>query len=241
METETVGAGPKKKRELSPEQKEKMASARKAYWEKRKREVAVVQAKAQIQEAIAEKEDKGINGDIKFFGEIDLNQYGKIGSDYPTWYYPRQIESLKEELGRMERELSGGTVLPQNVPNLKFLIKQTKDKVDKIESSRPKLNGKTVDKLSKWRREIEPAIQDSQFTYDDMKRGTADAHEEARRMTEGIITVDPEIARACNLRPDRNGKYSRNETVKAWKITGRALQEATHWGRKDQCRSFKET
>lgn len=232
MESQTVATEGKKKKAMSSEQKEKMIAGRKAYWEKRKREVAEIQTKAEITEAIAQKEDKEIIGDIKFFGEIDLNQYGKIGSDYPSWYFPRQVESLKDDLARMEKDLASGTVLPQNVPNLKLLIGKTKEKVDKIEASRPKLQGRMVDKLAKWRREIEPLIQNSQFSYDDMHRGIADAHEEARRMTDGIIAVDPEIARACNLRPDKNGKYSRNETVRAWKIAGRALQEATHWEEK---------
>ena len=229
MEGQTMPVEEKKKKTMSPEQKEKMAAARKEYWDKRKRELAAMQLKAVETEALAQKEDKEIIGDIRFFGEIDLNQYGKVGSDYPAWYFPRQIESLKDDLARMEKDLNSGTVLPQNIPNLKLLIKQTKDKVDKSEASRPKLTGKMTDKLAKWRREIEPQIKDTMFTYDDMQRGLADPQEEARRMTEGIIAVDPEIARACNLRPDRNGKYSRDEAVRAWKIAGKALQEATHW------------
>lgn len=229
METQTVGTEGKQKKTMSPELKEKMIAGRKAYWEKKKREIAEVEAKAAVQEAIAQKEDKEIIGDIKFFGEVDLNQYGKIGSDYPAWYYPRQIETLKEDLGRMERDLASGTVLPQNVPNLKLLINQTKGKLDKIEASRPKLDGRVIDKLAKWRKEIGPEIAATMFSYDDMHRGIADVHEEARRMTEGIIKIDPEIARACNLRPDKTGKYSRDEVIRAWKITGRALQEHTHW------------
>ena len=229
MEGQTMPVEGKQKKTMSPEQKDKLIAGRKAYWEKKKREIKEVEAKAQIQEAIAQKEDKEIIGDIKFFGEIDLNQYGKIGADYPAWYFPRQVESLKDDLSRMEKDLNSGTVLPQNIPNLKLLIKQTKDKLDKIEASKPKLEGKMVDKLAKWRREIEPVIQETMFTYDDMQRGLADAHEEARRMTQGIIKLDPEIARACNLKPDKNGKYSRDEAVRAWKIVGRSLQEATHW------------
>lgn len=229
MEGQTMPVEEKKKKTLSPEQKKKMADARKEYWAKKRKEIAEVSLKAMEAETIAQKEDKESPGEIRFFGEIDLNQYGKVGADYPSWYFPRQIESLKEDLGRMQRELDGGTVLPQNIPNLKLLINKTKEKLDKIESSKPKLTGKQIDRLSKWRREIESVISESQFTYDEMHRGTADPHEEARRMTEGIIKIDPEIARAANLKPNRNGKYSRNEAVRAWQLSGRALQEATHW------------
>ena len=241
METQTVGTERKQKKTMSPELKEKIIAGRKAYWEKKKREIAATEAEARITETIAKHEDKEVVGDIKFFGEIDLNQYGKVGADYPAWYYPRKIESLKEDLGRMERELNSGAVLPQNVPNLKLIIKQTKDKVNKIEASRPKLTGKQIDRLVKWRRELEPLIQDSQFTYDDMQRGIADAHEEARRMKEGIIKVNPELARICNLRPYVNGQYSRDEAIKASKLSGRALQEATHWEEKTNAEVLRRT
>ena len=74
-----------------------------------------------------------------------------------------------------------------------------------------------------------------------MQRGIADAHEEARRMKEGIIKVNPELARICNLRPYVNGQYSRDEAIKAWKLSGRALQEATHWEEKTNAEVLRRT
>ena len=46
METQTVGTEGKQKKTMSPELKEKMIAGRKAYWEKKKREIAEVEAKA---------------------------------------------------------------------------------------------------------------------------------------------------------------------------------------------------
>lgn len=71
----------------------------------------------------------------------------------------------------------------------------------------------------------------------EMKKGLADSHEEARRMTTPNIKLSPElieVAEACNVK-HTDGKISRTEAEKIWKITSRYLDEPsnTEYLRKD--------
>ena len=80
-------------------------------------------------------------------------------------------------------------------------------------------------KVEKAEKDMEDIIKRTLFTDTEMKKGIADAHEEARRMVEKCIPVSDEIANVlsgCNVRINPDNKYvSRNELVKGWKTTRR--------------------
>ena len=99
--------------------------------------------------------------------------------------------------------------------------------MDKISSSRPKLKGKDKDDIAKGYKELGGQIAESMFTLSDMKRGTASAHEEARRMVKPIISVDPKLAASCGVNT-KDGMVSRNDASKIYKIMGKLIGDNTN-------------
>jgi hypothetical protein len=67
------------------------------------------------------------------------------------------------------------------------------------------------------------------FTASDMMRGTADAHVEAERMVKPCVKIQSEyeagLAKACGMNIE-NGKVSRNDAARIWKIQGKLLGES---------------
>lgn len=164
---------------------------------------------------------------IQFFGSVDRTRDGKIKSAMPAYYNPRHVEELKEEIHQMEVAISNGYVSQGQVGDHKAKLKQKKERLDEIESSKPKLTAKQKDTLKNIHGELGEQIRDSMFTYSDMHRGTADAHKELERMKEPCIKVNPEVAEACGVRVNRNGEVSRDGATKIYQIVGRNLGENT--------------
>lgn len=162
-------------------------------------------------------------GGVVFFGEVDYNQHGRVGNAFPAWYFSRKEEEMKEQANYIRNQIDNNMVPYSEVNIHKSRLKQIEERLGKIEASKPKLTGAQRDRIDKYRKELGEKIAESYFTYDDMHRGTADAHEEARRMMNPIIPVDPDIAKSCNLRLSKDGKVNRNDAVRAWKMMGRAL------------------
>ena len=106
-------------------------------------------------------------------------------------------------------------------------LKSVKSLEEAMEKAMPKMDDKTKDKLFKVHKELGAKIADAMFTRSDMKKGLADAHEEARRMDTPVIKIGSDmsdIARACNVNPI-DGMVSRNQAEKIWKISSRFLGE----------------
>ena len=165
--------------------------------------------------------------DIEFFGEIDKNRSGKISSQYPAWYFDSQIEELSESIARKERSIKRGDMPSSEIGYAVSELDKERKKLDKISSSRPKIKGKDKDDMAKVYKEIGGQIAESMFTLSDMKRGTASAHEEARRMVKPIISVDPKLAEACGVKTT-DGKVSRNDASKMYKIMGKLIGDNTN-------------
>lgn len=164
---------------------------------------------------------------LEFFGKIDRDRDGNIGSTLPAWYFDSQVDTMKETIQRRESALERGDIPADYVYQTREDLKRDKERLDSIESSRPKLDDKHSDMLDKAYKELSSDIKDSMFTRDDMQRGFADAHEEARRMTKPCIKIDPELARKCGV-DARDGMVSRNDATKIFKIVGKALGEETN-------------
>jgi hypothetical protein len=71
-------------------------------------------------------------------------------------------------------------------------------------------------------------ISDAMFKRSEMERGVADAHEEARRMSEPVLKLEDKeliFVRACEGKIEANGKVSRTTAERCWKIISRLLGE----------------
>ena len=74
-------------------------------------------------------------------------------------------------------------------------------------------------------------IRDSMFSRKDMEKGLADAHEEARRMSQPCIELKDDLitfAKNCDVVVNNTGKVSRKGAEKMWKIASRLLGELSN-------------
>lgn len=174
--------------------------------------------------------------EIQFFGEADKS-YGergaqKIASTYPGWYFDVHKENLKEDIAYNERLLEMDLVPKTEVNVTREKLSQKKKRLKEIEASRPKLSGPTKDRYMKLKDDLGSKIQESMFSRDEMKKGLADAHEEARRMSEPCIKLDSndaELLRGMNIKMTPDGtsfKASRNQVTKAWKMLRKLSDES---------------
>jgi hypothetical protein len=164
--------------------------------------------------------------DIKFFGEVDIHPTKKhISSEYPAWYFDRNLDTLKEETEQLERALKRSDIPAEKIADVRAQYEKMKGQYEQILSSIPKLDGTAKDAVHKARKVLAAEIKDGYFTRTQMQKGTADAHKEADRMSVPMVPVRPEFAeylRASNV-PIVDGKVTRDGLVKAWKITGKLL------------------
>jgi len=164
--------------------------------------------------------------EIKFFGEVDIHPTKKmINSEYPAWYFDKPYEQLGEDVGRMERQLERGAIPSDKLGEFKDQLSKRQEQLRKINESIPKLTGEEKDKLAKARKDMASLIKAGYFTRTQMQKGLVDVHKEAERMVKPLVEVKPEFAeiiKGCNIKVE-NGKISRDNLVKAWKITGKLL------------------
>jgi hypothetical protein len=168
---------------------------------------------------------------MKVFGDVDRTDKGKIKSEFPAWYYPQQIDELKESIRHKERLIEQDMVPASEKQITKSRLAQEKERLTKIEEHMPKLTATEQDSVHKMTKELGNKIGISMFSRSEMERGTADAHEEARRMSEPCIEIkteaEVELAKECNI-SIKNGKVSRDEASKMWKLSRRMLGEMSN-------------
>lgn len=168
---------------------------------------------------------------MKIYGDVDRMKDGKIRSHFPAWYYEQQIEDLKESIRHREYQLDNDLIASTERNIQRERLKQEKDKLDKIEFSRVKLTPIEKDEMGKFQKEMGTKIKNQMFSRSEMEKGTADAHEEARRMIEPIIEIkgefDAKLAEECGVKV-KDGKISRKDAEKMWKIASRALGEPSN-------------
>jgi hypothetical protein len=161
--------------------------------------------------------------EIKFFDDVVDK-----GSQYASWYMDRQHEELEERIRSKEVAMDNGYIGQAEMPDFKQLLREDKEKLDRIDASRPKLTGSQQDRLSRMAEEAGDAISRSMFSYDDMQRGLADPYEEMKRANEPCVKIPVELARAAKVRLDSRGMCSRNEAARAWQHARRYLGEGTN-------------
>ena len=168
--------------------------------------------------------------EIEFFGPIDRNDKGRIVSEYPAYYNEAHVDSLKESVDQKERALESGLIPQDARPQYLASQRMDKEKLEKIMESKPKLSDVQKDSLARTHKQLGEKIRESMFTYTEMTKGTADAHEEAHRMEDPVIPITKDEARlaaACGI-PVSGGKISRNQASRIWKIAGNNLGENTN-------------
>jgi len=109
---------------------------------------------------------------------------------------------------------------------MKQTLKKMQDRKESILESRPNLTDAQKDIVSKTTKSLGAKIQNSMFTRSDMMKGTADAHEEARRMADPCIRLDEHeiiLARKAGAKISNNGEISRTDAERVWKFN-RSLQ-----------------
>ena len=172
--------------------------------------------------------------DFNFFAETDKNKAGELSSQFPAWYFDVHISELKESIASKKRALRDNRIPTEAIHDNKIELANMEDQLTAIEKSQPTLSDKEKDFLMKTYRAIRIKIQDTMFTRTDMLRGTADAHEEAKRMVNPIIELDKEqvgLAKSCGGKIyEVRGKsmVSRNDASKIYKIAGKLLGEPTN-------------
>lgn len=163
------------------------------------------------------------NSDFQMFSEVDINHHGNVGSYMPPWAYDQLIEDLKTDINSDELKIKQANISADKINELSRTVKIKKERLEEIVSSRPKLNTDTVHDIEKG---LGEKIADSMFTRTDMMRGTADAHDEARRMVQPCIKLsdaEANFALGCNVVPNSDRMISRNQAAKMWKIARRYL------------------
>jgi len=156
--------------------------------------------------------------DFQFFTEADFNQHGNVNSMFPAYTNLTLIEDLRNEISSAEIALSMQNISPDRRASVEKDLEIKKERLELIESGKPKVD---ETKLKSIKKDIEGIIRDSMFSDSQMRKGLADAHEEARRMVEKRIPITSEVANllsGCNVKINPDNKVvSRNDLVKGWK------------------------
>ena len=170
---------------------------------------------------------------IQFFGAVDRKgkkKDGAIASPLPCWYFPRKVEELEHEVQKKKRDLATGMLHPTAVPQARFELEQGEKRLAEIRKAHVKLTGKEKDEAKLIYDDMAKQIGDSMFTMYETKKGLADPHEEVRRMKEPIISIaskHKQLMKNLNVR-EVNGKISRDDASRVYKILGKSLGENTN-------------
>ena len=150
--------------------------------------------------------------DYEYFADFDK------GSSMPAWTLTRNIDMLENEVNSYKQRIAHNEIPLEEVEYAKADLKRKEERLELIKNSSPELTGRQIDVLKEKRDKLADEISRSKFTRYEMEKGLADPHEEADRMTGDCIPVDREEARRCKVIPDSNGKTSRNQAIRMWKI-----------------------
>lgn len=172
--------------------------------------------------------------EFQFFGEVDYNKNGRISSQYPAWAFRHLINELVNDITDLEKQMKDYSIDPETRGKLLSRLQIRQERLTKIRDSFPKVDKDKVYSIVGGENEngtLGQKIADSMFTRTDMMKGIADAHEEDRRMHEPVIKLEGkeiDMAKGCNVRINGEGKVSRNDAVKVWKIGRKYLGEVSN-------------
>jgi hypothetical protein len=171
---------------------------------------------------------------IRFFSKIDMKTTDgktRVVSEYPAWYFDHIKEELQENIrqNKFILENDRGITREKRI-EVSQQLERMESKFSEIEGGVPEMNAVDKDKVAKARVDLTKQIKDSLFSRSQMQKGLADAHKEAKRMTEPCIKLSPEaeeVASWCGVKAS-GGKLNRNDATRVWKIVGKYLGEETN-------------
>ena len=169
-----------------------------------------------------------MESEIKWLSEVDLNDKGKVASDYPAWYFDVHVKELEEDVRSLENGIDEGVYIGKRRRDAVKQLETKKSRLEKIRSSKPKLEGPNKDRVARSFKELGDKIRESMFSYDASWKQTADAHMEAERMVSPCIAVNDDVAGSfIKERGMRvvDGKISRNDASIIWKTMAKSLGE----------------
>lgn len=157
---------------------------------------------------------------FSFYSDVDK------GSAMPGWTHDEHLNRAEDSIRMKRKALEDGAVPPAMRGQFIEQMKKEEQRLDQIKEDRHRVTKNfDEDKLNRWQEEAGKEISAAMFTYTEMQRGTASAHEEARRMTEPCVRIDPEMAEAAGITLDRKGECSRTDAERAWKLCRKAMGE----------------
>ena len=171
-----------------------------------------------------------IESAIKWFTEVDLNDKGKVASDYPAWYFDVHVKELAEDIRSLENGIDEGIYIGKKRRDAVKQLETKKQRYSQIVDGKPKMTDVNKDKVMRSFKELGGKIGESMFSHDDMWKMTADAHAEAERMVMPCIAVTDEVAGSFVKERGMkvvDGKISRNDASIVWKCMAKALGEQT--------------
>lgn len=165
---------------------------------------------------------------IKFFGKPDTNEKGSVASAMPAWYFDVYMENLEEEIKQKERAIKSGAIPEGELQYARETLKKQEIRLAEIRMSKPNLQGKDKDKVAASYKDIEQQLRDSFPSRSDELRGFVDAREELKKMKNPCIKMDKDVAKACNVKTNRDGMVSRDTAVRCYRMMGKALGDNTN-------------
>lgn len=154
-----------------------------------------------------------------FYGEVDK------GSQMPGWYFDEHQRHLEETIAQKETALEKDYVPAGEKGEFKEGLARDKERLHKIQESKPKFTEKEKDELAAMIKATGGVISESMFSRSDMEKGTANAHDEVKRQLDPCVKIDPKLAAMAGITLDKKGYCSRNDATKAWKLGTKILEE----------------
>ena len=231
--TETTGQGTA----TSPVQKQKRtrkpspysATALKAKLAEAKEKIKELEGRAPVIQVKPSTDET-----VTFFTEMDLgiDKEGKtyVKNAYPLHYNDKVRQDLVNEIDRLETSERDAMINPNlsgHLGQIKEQLAKARGTLDKMEEVKEKIRI-NKDTVSKVRNSLGEKIRESMPKLSAMMNRTADAHDEAMKMTTPCIELTPQeagIAKRNGIRVSSDRKVSRTEATMLWQYCGNALGE----------------
>jgi hypothetical protein len=154
-----------------------------------------------------------------FYAEHDIDDKGRISSEYPSWYTPHMLREMEDEIANMEGALLTGQIPKGYEAEYRDNLVGKKERFEKAKDSSLVTDvdrGKVGDAL----KDVAAILKDEMPSTRAMADGFIDSDMELRKITIPYIKVDERIAELCQAAnvPIVEGKVSREGLAKAWKI-----------------------
>mgnify|MGYP001183536645 FL=1 len=227
-EMEQPSEGKKPKHVMTEEHKAKIKEGRARARERKRLKLSTQQVEPVLASKPISPEIIVPKTDIKLFGPVDKHRSGRNRSEYPAYYFEEHMNELKRSVEDKESQLDQDLIPGQAKTRYRARLREEKERLDQIKESIPKLSGAETDLVVETRKKMGEKIKEAKFTRSDEEKGLADAHEEARRMSEPCMKIESDfeahLAKEIGVTP-RGGMVSRTDMERMWKISSRLIGE----------------